>query len=110
MKEFLTNACGYFSSIPPAQHVFMRNDDTVCLTHTLRNRLPVIGSEAAKVDQFYIDTRIAVQLFRSLQCPRHHRTVSNHGQFPARTDDLCFAKRDAVIRSGVGGPAVCLAV
>jgi len=110
VEELIADTRGDLGSIAPGEHVLVRDDDARGLADALGDGLPVVGGEAAEVDDFGVDAGLAVELLRGLEGAGNDGAVGDKGEVLAGTDDLGFAERDAVLGAGIDGAAEGFAV
>ena len=79
----------------------MRDDDPAGLADGPSNRLPVIRTKRAQVDDLGLDAKLALRLLRGLQCSRDQRSIGDDGQVLTPAHHLRLAERNRVIRTGI---------
>src|SRR5690348_11052047 len=111
VEELVGDACGNLGAVTEGQSVLMRDDHTIGFLDGCADGVPIIGSQAAQVDDLDAEFGVrALHLHGRLQSLLDYCAVSNDGEALAGLDHFGAAEGDGEIRAGIWRSIVRLAI
>ena len=100
VEEFVRDTGGDFSTVAPAEHVFVGDEDTAGLADALGDGFPVVRREGAEVDELDVEAGLTMQFDGGLQRAGDDGAVGDDGEVFAGANDAGFAEGDGEVRPG----------